>query len=324
MRLIGTGASGIRAQQIALDTVANNLANVNTMGFKAGRPDFAETLAVLVRSENVELPIGASVPEALSVGSGVAVNGVGTDFNQGNRITTDNIWDLSIQGEGFFQVNLSNGETAYTRAGSFEPDANGQLVDGQGNFLAVRIPPQTENITVGNNGEITGTILGKQRVFGKIGTIGPNGQIPYTATGPLAVDNSGRLIDGNGVLVPAMIAVPQEATDISLSKDGAITGFVDGNPQVFGQITLARFSNPEGLNKIGDNLFITSASSGNVAVGLPGQNSGEVYSNSLEQSNVDMASVMTDLIQAQRAYQLNSRMVQDGDEMWGIANAIRR
>ncbi|HWQ71481.1 MAG TPA: flagellar hook-basal body protein [Desulfitobacteriaceae bacterium] len=324
MRLIGTGASGIRAQQLALDTVANNLANVNTMGFKSGRPNFAETLAVIVRSENAVLPIGAMVPEALSVGSGVAVNGVGTDFNQGNMITTDNVWDLSIQGEGFFQVALPSGETAYTRAGSFKLNANGQLVDGQGNFLAVRIPQETTDIAVGANGEITGTISGSQRIFGYIGSVGPDGQTPYAPPGPYTVDISGRLVDGNGTLSPAMLVVPQEATGISVGKDGVLTGLIEEKPQVFGQVTLAGFSNPEGLTKIGDNLFAASVNSGNVQVSLPGQNSGIVYSNFLEQSNVDMASAMTDLIQAQRAYQLNSRMVQDGNEMWGLANAIRR
>jgi flagellar basal-body rod protein FlgG len=324
MRLIATGASGIRAQQLAMDTAANNLANINTAGFKGGRAEFAETLASLVRPENLGLPIGVSVPGALSVGAGVSVSGVGKDFSPGAAITTDNVWDLNIQGDGFFQVALPNRETAYTRAGSFKLNAKGQVVDGQGNYLAVRIPQQATNISVGPSGEISAVILGEQRVFGSIELAGPNGQTHNTPNGPYTVDNSGRLRDENGFLPPAIIVIPQQASDISISADGEITGFIQGNPQVFGQVTLAGFNNREGLTAIGNNLFVPSANSGNVKVGLPGRNLGEVHANSLEQSNVDMASSMTDLIQVQRAYQLNSRMVRDGDEMWGIANSIRR
>ncbi|HWQ89597.1 MAG TPA: flagellar hook-basal body protein [Desulfitobacteriaceae bacterium] len=324
MRLITTGASGIRAQQLAMDITADNLANVATPGFKAGRLDFAETLAAAVRTENAALPNGALVREGFSVGSGVLVNGVGQDFRQGAICTTDNVWDMSIQGPGLFQVSLSDGETAYTRAGSFKPNAHGQLVDEQGNLLAVRIPLETANITVDSSGKITGTIMGEQRTFGSVGSTGFDGQTPYVPTGPYTMDSSGRLRDGKGLLVPAMIVVPQQASAVSISKDGAISGFIEGKPQVFGQVTLAEFTDQEGLNRIGDNLAVLSASSGKAEIGLPGQGMGEICSSSLEQSNVDMAVAMTDLIQIQRAYQMNSRMIQDGDQMWEQANSLRR
>jgi flagellar basal-body rod protein FlgG len=324
MRLIATGASGIRAQQLAMDITADNLANVATPGFKAGRLDFAETLAAAVRPENVALPNGTSVPEGFSVGSGVLVNGVGQDFRQGAICTTDNVWDMSIQGPGLFQVSLSDGETAYTRAGLFKPNANGQLVDGQGNLLAVRIPLETANISVDPSGKITGIIMGQQRTFGTVGSSGFEGQTQYMPTGPYTVDSFGRLRDGRGFLVPAMIVVPQQASAASISKDGVISGFIEGKPQVFGQVTLADFTNQESLNRIGDNLAITSASSGNAEIGLPGQGMGEICSSSLEQSNADMAVAMTDLIQIQRAYQMNARLIQDGDQMWGQANSLRR
>ncbi len=325
MRLIGTGASGIRAQQQALDIVANNLANVNTIGFKANRANFAATLATLTSPGN--LSIGTSVTEALNIGAGAYLNGVGTDFSQGSVSQTDNVWDLSIQGDGFFHVTTPDGETAYTRAGSFKPDAQGQLVDDAGNFLAVRIPQQTTNITVSPNGEITGTLLGKLMVFGNIGQTSQNGQAPYKPLGPFNVDNSGQLVDGNGYLPSTIILVPRDATEVSISTDGEIKGLVQGKSQVFGQLTLAGFSNQEGLNKAGDNLFKASANSGNLEVSIPGQNLGKVgkvSSNTLEQSNVDLATSMTDLIQVQRAYQMNSRMIKDGDKMWELANSMRR
>ncbi|MFZ3101230.1 MAG: flagellar hook-basal body protein [Desulfitobacteriaceae bacterium] len=263
MHLIGTAASGIRAQQLAMDTVADNIANTNTIGFKASQVSFAETLKNVVRPEKATLPIGVSIPDALSVGAGVILNGVGTDFSQGPISTTENIWDLNIEGEGFFQVIRPNGETAYTRAGSFRTNANGQLQDSQGNLLA--------------------------------------GGIPSTA-----------------------ILVPKEATEVSVSTDGELKGVVQGITQAFGQITLAGFANQEGLFKVGDNLYTSSANSGDAVIGFPGQNLGIVHSKALEQSNVNLGSAMTDLIQVQRVYQLNSRMVQDGDRMWDIANTIRR
>ncbi len=324
MRLITTAASGIRAQQLALDITADNLANVATLGFKAGRLNFAETLAAAVRTDNFALPNGALVPEGFSVGSGVLANGVGQDFRQGADCTTDNVWDMIIQGPGLFQVNLCDGETAYTRAGSFKSNAHGQIVDEHGNPLAVRIPLQTTNITVDSSGKISGTIMGEQRIFGSVGSPGFKGQTPYISAGPYTMDNSGRLRDGQGLLVPANIVVPQQAGALSISKDGTISGVIDGKPQVFGQVTLAVFTNQEGLNRIGENLAVPSASSGNAGIGLPGQGRGEIYSSALEQSNVDMAVAMTDLIQIQRAYQMNSRMIQNGDQMWGQANSLRR
>lgn len=327
MSLIGTGASGIRAQQQVLDIVANNLANANTIGFKADRANFAETLATLTSPGN--LSIGTSVTEALNIGGGGYLNGVGTDFSQGLVSQTDNVWDLSIQGDGFFQVTTPNGETAYTRAGSFKPDALGQLVDDSGNFLAVRIPQQTTNINVSPNGEITGTLLGKLMVFGNIGQTqtSQNGEAPYTPLGPFYVDDSGQLVDGNRYLPSTLILVPREVTEVSISTDGEIKGLVQGKSQVFGQLTLAAFSNQEGLIKAGDNLFKASVNSGNVEVSLPGQamgKVGKVSSKTLEQSNVDLAMSMTDLIQVQRAYQMNSRMLQNGDKMWELANSLRR
>jgi flagellar basal-body rod protein FlgG len=262
MRLIGTAESGIRAQQLAIDTIGNNLANVNTPGYKANQVDFAEALSTEVRSGEVPKGGNTTVP-TVGIGAGVIYNSIGTDFNQGTLTPTDRPLDLGIEGAGFFQVKTPDGNTAYTRVGNFQVDGSGQLADMQGNVLQ------------------------------------PN------------------------------ITIPSDATDLMVGKNGEITGVVAGEEKNFGQLALAAFQNPEGLQKSNDNLFLTTVDSGTPQVGQPGsvignQVLGSIRSKSLEQSNVDMSASMTDLIQVQRAYQLNARLVSDGDQMWSIANSIRR
>ena len=263
MRLIGTAASGLRAQQVAIDTIGNNMANSNTLGFKANQMDFAEALSTEVRSRNSK--IGGNIGAAtLDVGSGVVYNAIGTDFQQGTLTSTDRPLDLGINGAGFFQVKTQDGSTRYTRVGDFKVDGSGQLVDLQGN------------------------------------------------------------------VVQPSILIPSGATDLSVAKNGEISGVVAGVKTTFGQISLADFQNAEGLQQNGDNLFVPTVNSGAPQVGQPGSTTagnqvlGTISGQSLEQSNVDLAATMTDLIQAQRAYQVNARLVQDGDQMWGIANTLRR
>ena len=262
MRLVGTAASGIRAQQVAIDTIGNNLANVNTPGFKANQMDFAEALSTEVRSGNIKTG-GNTGLATLGVGAGVLYNASGTNFLQGNLSPTDRPLDLGINGSGFFQVKTPDGKTGYTRAGAFQVDASGQLADLQGN------------------------------------------------------------------VVQPSISIPSGATDLSVTTNGEITGVVAGTKTTFGQISLAGFQNPEGLQKNGNNLFVLTVNSGPPQVGQPGttignQVLGTIRGQSLEQSNVDLAASMTDLMQVQRAYQVNARLISDGDQMWGIANAMRR
>lgn len=264
MRLIGTAASGIRAQQVELDTIGNNLANVNTPGFKAGQMDFAEALSSQI-SSGIAKTSGTTggAPLGVSVGAGVVYNASGTDFQQGTLAPTDRPLDLGIDGSGFFQVKTPDGTTSYTRVGALQVDGAGQLADLQGNVVQ------------------------------------PN------------------------------ILIPSGATDLSVAANGEITGSVNGTKKTLGQIVLAGFQNPTGLQNAGSNLFVPTVNSGAPMVGSPGATAGNqvlgmIRSQSLEQSNVDLATSMTDLIQAQRAYQMNARLVSDGDEMWGTANTIRR
>jgi len=262
MRLIGTAASGLRAQQVAMDTIGNNIANVNTLGFKEGQTDFAEALSTEVRSGNTK-NVGNAGAATLGVGSGVAYNAIGTNFQQGTLTPTDRPLDLGIDGTGFFQVKSPDGSTAYTRVGNFQVDGSGKLADMQGN------------------------------------------------------------------VVQPSISIPSDATNLIVATNGEIKGVVAGAEKIFGQISLVGFQNPEGLQKNADSLFVPTVNSGAPQVGRPGstignQVLGTIQGQSLEQSNVDLATQMTDLMQVQRAYQLNARLVSDGDQMWGIANSIRR
>ena len=263
MRLVGTAASGIRAQQVALDTIGNNMANANTPGFKANQMDFAEALATEVRSGNTKTG-GTTGVATFGVGSGVVYNASGTNFQQGTLAPSDRPLDLGIDGSGFFQVTTPDGKTGYTRVGAFQVDASGRLADLQGN-----------------------------------------------------------------VIQPS-ISIPSGATDLSVAANGEISGVVAGVKTTFGQISLAGFQNPEGLQQNGNNLFVPTVNSGTPQVGQPGSTTavnqvlGTIRGQSLEQSNVDLAASMTDLIQVQRAYQVNARLVSDGDKMWGIANTMRR
>jgi len=261
MRLLGTAATGIRAQQDALDTLGNNMANVETPGFKANQMDFAEALSTVVRSGNANP--GGTTGGNLSVGSGVLYNAIGTDFQQGVLAPTSRPLDLGINGNGFFQVQLADGTTGYTRVGAMQVNGTGQLTDLRGNVVQ------------------------------------PN------------------------------ISIPTGATDLAVAANGDLSGTVNGVTKTLGQISLAGFQNPEGLQNQGDNIFIPSANSGAPQVGLPGTTSGNlvlgtVRGQSLEQSNVNLATSMVDLIQVQRAYQLNANMVSNADQMWSLANSIRR
>jgi flagellar basal-body rod protein FlgG len=263
MRLIGTAASGIRAQQVALDTIGNNMANANTPGFKANQMNFAEALSTEVRSGNSK-NAGDTGVATLGVGAGVIYSASGTNFQQGTLASSDRPLDLGIDGSGFFQVETPDGKTGYTRVGAFQVDGSGQIADLQGN------------------------------------------------------------------VVQPSISIPTGATELSVASNGEITGVVGGVKTLFGQILLAGFQNPEGLQRNGNNLFVPTVNSGAPQVGQPGsltagnQILGTIRGQSLEQSNVDLATSMTDLMQVQRAYQMNARLVSDGDKMWGIANTMRR
>jgi flagellar basal-body rod protein FlgG len=203
---------------------------------------------------------GASAPGALEVGLGVRVAGTQRMESQGAIHTTGNPLDVAVQGRGYFTVTLPSGETAYTRAGAFRKDAEGQLVTGEGYLV------------------------------------------------------------GDGITIPA------EAATVSIAADGTVSATVPGDPepQVLGQLQLATFVNPAGLEAAGGNLFRATAASGEAVVGPPGaEGAGSLLQGAIEQSNVSVVEEMIDLIAGQRAYEVNTRVIKAADEMLGQTAALR-
>ena len=261
-RALNTAASGMLAQQLNLDNIAHNLSNASTAGFRRRRLQFQDLLY-----QNVVMP-GAAATQQTTIAAGLQI-GLGTRpvasemiQTQGDSSTTGNPLDLMITGQGFFQVKLPSGETAYTRAGSFHLDAEGNLVTAEGDPVE-----------------------------------------------------------------PA-IAIPQDATDIHIAQDGTVSVTQPGQSasQTVGNIQLALFSNPGGLNSIGRNLFLATTASGDAMIATPGgaEGLGTLQQRMLEQSNVNVVEEFIQMIFAQRSYESNSRVVRAADEMFQQVNTITR
>src|SRR5579875_2524372 len=248
-RALYTAASGMMAQQLNLDNIANNLANANTAGFRRRRVQFEDLLY-----QNL------TMPGALQIGLGT--RSVATEIiqAQGDFTNTGNPLDLAIRGAGFFQVRLPSGDIAYTRAGALHLDAQGNLVTASGDPLepAITIPPDATSITIGSDGTVSVTEPGQTQA------------------------------------------------------------------QQVGQIQLALFPNPGGLNSIGENLFLPTAASGDPIVGNPGgsEGLGTIVQGMLEESNVNVVEEFVNMILAQRSYEADSRVVRAADEMLQQLNAV--
>lgn len=244
--------TGLDAQQTRLAVISNNLANVNTTGFKRGRAVFEDLLYQNVRQVGAQATQDTQLPSGLSLGTGVRVVATEKMHTQGNIVQTDKSLDVAVQGRGFLQVLLPNGDLAYTRDGSMQVNANGEIVTAQGYRLqpAVTVPNNARSITIGSDGIISIVTPG--------------------ATGPSQI----------------------------------------------GDIQLADFINPTGLQSVGENLYIQSGSSGTPQVGTPGLNGlGTMIQGSLETSNVNVVEELVNMIETQRAYELNSKAISTSDQM---------
>jgi flagellar basal-body rod protein FlgG len=256
-----TSASGMIAQQRMIDVIANNLANVNTTGFKRSRVSFEDVLYETVQGGRVVNYQGNSSIGPVQIGKGVRVAAILRLHSQGAPEETGRPLDLGIEGDGFFQVQRPDGSTAYTRDGSFSLSENGNLV---------------------SNG---------------------------------------------GYLMMPGITVPPEATGLAISASGIVSVTMSGSsqPTEVGQIELARFLNPNGLEAIGENQYVETAASGQAMLGNPQEEGfGRVLQGTLESSNVEIVQEMTDMIAAQRAYEINAKAIKTGEEMMQAADAIIR
>ena len=249
--------TGLDAQNMRMQVIANNLANVNTTGFKRDRANFATLAYQLVTQPGAASAADNKYATGLNVGTGVSIEGTARINTQGALNTTNNTLDMAIQGDGYFQVQMPDGHTGYTRAGNFSLSAEGKIVTADG------MPLQPE------------------------------------------------------------IQVPANTTAITIGADGTVSAAVDGQaaPAQLGKVETARFVNAAGLQSIGGNLLIETAASGTPQTGAPGsEGRGAIKSGALEASNVNVVEELVDMIETQRAYEVNSKMIQANDEMLRNAN----
>ncbi len=262
IRALFSAASGMTAQQMNVDSIAHNLANANTVGYKTRRAQFQDLLYQSVVQPGSAAGQQTVVPTGLQVGLGTRPSSNEIIFSQGDFSQTNNPLDMVIQGRGFFQVRQPSGELAYTRAGSFHVDRDGNLVTADGDPLEpqITIPPDAQQISIGKDGTVS-----------------------YTQPNQTAAQQAG-------------------------------------------QIQLANFQNPAGLNSLGGNLYAPTDASGDPTVGVPGgqEGLGTVLQGYVEQSNVSVVEEFISLIVAQRGYEANSKVVQAADNMYQQVNNLAR
>ncbi len=251
-RALWVAKTGLDAQQTRMAVISNNLANVNTTGFKKSRPLFEDLVYQNIRQVGSQTTQNTQLPTGLQLGTGVRTVATEKLHTQGNIQQTENSLDVAINGRGFIQVLMPNGDINYSRDGSFKLDSNGQLVTAGGL------------------------------------TIEPN------------------------------ITIPQDALSISIGRDGSVNVTQPGSAASnnVGQIQLADFVNPTGLEPVGENLFRESVASGPPIIGTPGENElGIVMQGALETSNVNVVEELVNMIETQRAYEMNSKAISTTDEM---------
>lgn len=262
IRALYSAASGMNAQQLNVDNIANNLANANTAGYKSRRAQFQDLLYQNMVQPGASAGQQTTVPTGLQLGLGTRASSNEIIFTQGSFTETDNPLDLVIQGNGFFQVRRPSGDLAYTRDGSFQLDKNGSIVTSSGDQLE----PQ--------------------------------------------------------------ITVPANAQSLTIAPDGTVSYLLPGQSaaQKAGQIQIAMFQNPAGLNSIGKNLYQPTDASGDPTVAAPGgqEGLGSLLQGYTEQSNVSIVQEFINLIVAQRAYEANSKVVKAADEMYQQVNNLKQ
>ena len=258
MRALSIAATGMDAQQTNLEVIANNIANINTTGYKRSRAEFTDLLYQTERAKGIaNRPNQATVPEGANIGLGVQTAAIRTIQVQGELTQTENSLDVAVVGRGYLQITMPDGTTAYTRAGALNKSDNGQIVTVDGYTVApgITIPSNAGDVTISQSGEVSTTIAGAS------------------------------------------------------------------TPTVLGQLQLANFVNEAGLQPMGSNLFTQTPASGDPVVGNPADTGfGYLKQGYLESSNVDPVKEITELISAQRAYEMNSKVITTADDMATIVS----
>ena len=260
MSALDIAATGMLAQQHNVEVTSNNLANMNTTGFKRQRPEFQDLIYQdLVRVGSTSTDSGTIVPAGIQLGVGVKLSAIYRIMQQGNLAQTGNPYDIAIQGKGFFKVVMPSGDPAFTRAGSFQLSPRGEIVttDGYQVDPGINIPPDAIGVTINSSGEVLATIPGQ--------------------------------------LAPSNV----------------------------GQLTIVSFPNEGGLQAQGDNLFTPTPASGKPTEGVPGQaGMGTILQGYVETSNVNAVEEITNLITAQRAYEMLARVIDTADQMAQTATKL--
>ncbi|MGZ9098453.1 MAG: flagellar basal-body rod protein FlgG [Brevundimonas sp.] len=261
MRALRTAASGMAAQQLNVEVISNNIANMNTVGFKRQRAEFQDLLYQNVERMGAQSSSqGTVVPTGIQIGAGVKAGSVYRITEQGTPQQTGGRFDMAVDGRGYFQILLPSGETAFTRAGNF------------------------------------------------------------------ALNGEGQLVTDDGYAVQPNISIPQDAVDVSISKSGQVQVITAGQtePSIVGQLELATFFNEAGLEAVGDNLLMETAASGAANVGTPGEvGFGQILHGYTEASNVDAVAEISALIIAQRAYEMNSKVITTADQMLSVSAQVK-
>lgn len=261
MRSLDIGATGMQAQQMNVDVISNNIANMTTTGHKRQRVDFKDLMYQQIQRPGAQSSeVGTILPSGLQMGLGVRVGAVYRIHEQGTFQMTENDLDLALNGDGFFQIEMPDGTTGYTRSGIFQLNQDGEIVTSQG----FRMDPN--------------------------------------------------------------IVVPDDAISIEINRNGEVFVKIEGQVamQNVGQIQIATFVNPAGLEAIGDNLFLETEASSAPVVGTPGtENFAVVQQGMVENSNVNVVEEITQLITAQRAYEMNSKIISTSDEMMQTVTQLR-
>jgi flagellar basal-body rod protein FlgG len=252
LRSLWVAKTGLEAQQVQMDVITNNIANVNTNGFKRSRAVFEDLLYQTVRQPGSPSSDQTQLPTGLQFGTGVRPVATARLHTQGNLMQTGNSKDIAIDGQGFFQIQMPDGSLAYTRDGTFH------------------------------------------------------------------VDNQGQLVTSSGYLLLPQITVPADAVLLTVSRNGKVNVTLPGDaaPAEIGTLQLASFINPAGLEARGENLYVETSASGAPTVNQPGTNSlGMLSQGYVEAANVNVVEEMVNMVQAQRAYELNSKSVTAADQM---------
>jgi len=260
MRSLWTATTGMAAQTLNMDVIANNLANVSTSGFKKSRADFQDLLYQIMKVPGSPTSADTMSPTGIQVGLGVKTGAVTKVFTEGDIVQTENKLDVAIEGTGFFQVALPDGNIAYTRSGNFK------------------------------------------------------------------LDSTGRITTSDGFPIQPEITIPADATEVTISQTGVVSAIVGSSTAStqLGTLEIASFPNNAGLIATGRNLFRETDASGAATLGTPGSNGiGTLLQGYVENSNVNLVEEMTHMITAQRAFEINSKVITTSDQMMQTINQIK-